>query len=89
MLSLRLQGIDGELDIKLFAMEFSTICSPVAVKIDVDKFPHLHGLHVARNFDTDNELTEMLVGVIITTNWSQVKLSKMTLAQQLLEASSG
>ena len=62
VVNVRLGGPGCE-EIEICALGFPVICSSLPNKIDVSKFPHLHGLELAEEFDeSGDESIDILIG---------------------------
>ncbi len=59
-LALCLQSGNGN-RVRISALNFPVICSPLTTKIEVDNYPHLQGLQLADSFDTDDHV-DVLIG---------------------------
>lgn len=56
-----IQGLDGDFALKMRALAFPVICSPVATQVDVTEFPHLDGLKFVDEIHGTSETFDILL----------------------------
>ena len=54
--------LDGDFVIQMKALTFPVICSPVAIRLDINEFQHLEGLEFADEIDGRSEMIDILLG---------------------------
>ena len=52
----------GDNVVKIKALTFPVICSPMATRVDIKAYPHLQGLQLADNFNSSDREIDLLIG---------------------------